>query len=178
MPARDLPARPNLDQYKKQAKELLAACRSGDAAALERVAVHRRVSRLTLADAQFVLAREHGFDSWPKFSRHIEQLVLARALALITNPVEAFIEAACAPRNGHRSGTLEQAELIRQRYPEVAGDFYAAAILGDEATVRGVLARDTVFASAPGGPYRWDALTYLCFSRYLRLERSRAGAFV
>jgi hypothetical protein len=124
------------------------------------------------------MAREHGFDSWPKFSRHLEQLVLARALASITNPAEAFIEAACAPRNGHRSGTLEQAELIRQRYPEVAGDFYAAAILGDEATVREVLARDTVFASVPGGPYRWDALTYLCFSRYLRLDHSRAGAFV
>ena len=96
----------------------------------------------------------------------------------ITNPVEAFIEAACVPRDDHTSGTLEQAELIRQRYPEVAGDFYAAAILGDEATVRGALARDTTFAIAPGGPFRWDALTYLCFSRYLRLDRSRAGAFV
>jgi hypothetical protein len=34
MPARELPARPNLDQYKKQAKEFLAACKSGDDAAL------------------------------------------------------------------------------------------------------------------------------------------------
>src|ERR1700722_18887164 len=28
----------------------------------------------TLAAAQFVLARMHGFDNWPKFSRHIDEL--------------------------------------------------------------------------------------------------------
>ena len=178
MPARALPTRPNLEQYKKQAKELLAACRSGDATALDRVAAYYRALKLTLADAQFVIAREHGFDSWPKFSRHIEQLAIARALASITNPVEAFIEAASVPRDGHKSGTLEHAELIRQRCPEVARDFYAAAMLGDEATVRAALARNTALAIAPGGPFRWDALTYLCFSRYLRLDQSRAEAFV
>ena len=37
MPARELPARPNLEQYKKQAKELVKAFRSGDNAALQRV---------------------------------------------------------------------------------------------------------------------------------------------
>lgn len=29
-----------------------------------------------------------------------------------------------------------------------------------------------------GGPRGWDALTYLCFSRYLRLDRARAGGFL
>ena len=75
MPARDLPVRPNLEQYKKQAKELLAAWKAGDTAALARIGAHRRTSQVTLADAQFVIAREHGFDSWPKFSRHIERLL-------------------------------------------------------------------------------------------------------
>src|SRR5438876_6692473 len=150
MPARKLPVRPDLDQYKKQAKELLAACKSGDAVALARVAVHHRGSRLTLADAQFVIAREHGFDSWPKFSRHIEQLVLARTVAAITDPVAAFLEAAGGPRYGFASGTLEQAELIRQRYPEVASNFYAAATLGDESTVRAAVTRDKTLAVAPG----------------------------
>jgi ankyrin repeat protein len=179
MPAHDLPARPNLDQYKRQAKELLAACRSGDPTALRRAAGHRGPrSRLQLADAQFIIAREHGFESWPKFSRHIEQLALARTLASIANPVDAFIEAATVPRDAHTSGTLERAKLIRQQYPEVVKDFYAAATLGDEVTVRAALARNAASATAPGGPYRWDALTYLCFSRYLRLDRSRAPAFV
>ncbi len=29
-----------------------------------------------------------------------------------------------------------------------------------------------------GGPYGWDALTHLCFSRYLRLDRARSNGFV
>lgn len=75
MPARDLPARPNIEQYKKQAKELRDAYRSGDADAALRVRHHvrvveasdtRKAKALALTDAQFVIAREHGFGSWPK----------------------------------------------------------------------------------------------------------------
>jgi hypothetical protein len=46
LPAQDLPARPNLDQYKKQAKELLEAIRVGDPDALDRL--HRRTHHSTL----------------------------------------------------------------------------------------------------------------------------------
>jgi len=92
----------------------------------------------------------------------------------------SFIEAACVPRSSsHASGTLEQAEAILAREPGVArSSIYTAAILADEATVRGFLARDPNLATAPGGPYGWDALTHLCFSRYLRLDAARADAFV
>ncbi len=31
---------------------------------------------------------------------------------------------------------------------------------------------------AKAGPYDWDALTYLCFSRYLRIDRARSDGFV
>ncbi len=96
------------------------------------------------------------------------------------DPVAAFIEAACVPRDiSHSSGTLEHAEMILVRYPGVAGhDIYTAAILADEAAVRGFLASDYGSATATGGPHGWDALTYLCFSRYLRLDRARSEAFV
>ena len=68
--------------------------------------------------------------------------------------------------------------LLRQ-YPEIAtSSIYTAAVLGDEAAVRNFLARDSSAATAKGGPYDWDALTYLCFSRYLRLDRARSEAFV
>ena len=30
---------------------------------------------LSLADAQWVIAREHAFESWPKFVKHIQELV-------------------------------------------------------------------------------------------------------
>jgi len=73
-----LPARPSLEQLRKRAKELLAAYRADDPDALARILAHRPdVSPRTgshaavLADAQFALAREHGFESWPKLKRHV-----------------------------------------------------------------------------------------------------------
>ncbi len=96
------------------------------------------------------------------------------------DPVAAFIEAACVPLNAwHSSGTLEQAEAILAAHPEVASrDIHTAAILGDEAAVRRFLALDNGNATVKGGPRGWDALTHLCFSKYLRLDHSRADGFV
>lgn len=68
-----LPIRPHLDQYRTQAKELLAACGASNPEALARVTEHRsRSDGPILSDAQLTLAREHGFDSWPKFKHAIE----------------------------------------------------------------------------------------------------------
>jgi ankyrin repeat protein len=97
-----------------------------------------------------------------------------------TDPIAAFIEVACVPRNSdHGSGRLEHAERILARFPQVAkANIFTAAILADEAAVRGFLARDPKAATATGGPHGWDALTHLCFSRYLRLDHQRSEAFV
>jgi hypothetical protein len=86
---------------------------------------------------------------------------------------DEFIVAACVPRDDHASGTLEAADSIREAHPGVAaGDIYAAAVLGDYAEIERLLEGDAARATLPGGPYGWDALTYLCFSRYLRLRPS------
>ena len=134
---------------------------------------------VALADAQFVIAREHGFDSWPKLATYIETVTLARDVEALTDPVAGFFEAAGPPRAGHASGTLERAEAIRARHPEIArSSIYAAAIIADEEAVRDFLAGDPALAAAKGGPGGWDALTCLCFSRYLRLDAVRSNAFV
>ena len=149
---KQLPGRPNLEQYKKQAKELLHAHRAAEPEALERIR-HRHPTlhklslaeipsaNFTLADAQYILAREHSFDSWPKFAAFIETQRLIRTLADLPDPVSTFIEAACVSRHsGHSTGTLEQAQLILQRYPEVAtANIYTAAILADEPTAKKLL---------------------------------------
>src|SRR5437879_204117 len=98
----------------------------------------------------------------------------------IDDSVAAFIEAACVPlESGHASGTLEEAQAILASEPEVAGhNIYAAAALGDDAAVRRFLAIDPASATAKGGPRGWDALTHLCFSRYLRLDPARSEGFV
>ncbi|HLW86217.1 MAG TPA: ankyrin repeat domain-containing protein [Candidatus Sulfotelmatobacter sp.] len=148
-----LPPRPNLEQYKKLAKELVGACKSGDANAIHDWAQHwikalvklagltitpqlpvrvdlwveqvaefarRKLSspdpqaaKCVLADAQFVIARSHGFESWPKFARQVQDL--GRTNSAITQ----FELAADAIVSGD-AGTLERLltknpELVRER---------------------------------------------------------------
>src|SRR5580765_2126469 len=63
-----LPDRPNLRHLRDQAKDLV---RSGTAA--------------TLADAQFQLAKQYGFPSWPKLKQHVESLEQAGELRQAIN---------------------------------------------------------------------------------------------
>jgi ankyrin repeat protein len=83
--ATPLPDRPDLDQLKNQAKDLLKGHKAGEPEALRRIqANHPRLdgssareiqsSRLTLSGAQLVIAREYGFSSWPKLKAHVESL--------------------------------------------------------------------------------------------------------
>jgi hypothetical protein len=189
VPDRILPDRPSVEQYKKQAKELLRAATVGEPAALERMHSHHprlhdlsldRPRAMTLADAQFVLAREHSYESWSAFVKHIEALRIIRSVEDLADPLNTFIEVACVDRHGwHASGSLEYADLILAHYPDVAtASIYSAAVLADEAAVRGWLGRDASLATAAGGPHEWDALTYLCFSRYLRIDQARSEVFV
>ena len=92
----------------------------------------------------------------------------------------AFVEAACVPLDRHHaSGTLDRAQGILSAHPELpAANIHAAAILGDDAAVRRFLALDSTIATSKGGPRGWDALTHLCFSRYLRLDATRSDGFV
>jgi ankyrin repeat protein len=90
---RALPARADLEQQKKLAKELLAAFDSGDPEAHARVRAELPdKQRIVLADAQFVLAREYGLESWPALREHIESLgsgSLERARAEFVRAVDA-----------------------------------------------------------------------------------------
>jgi ankyrin repeat protein len=89
------------------------------------------------------------------------------------DPLAAFIEGTAW------HGTLERAEAILAAHPEVASsDIHTAAILGDDAGVRRFLERDPANATTKSGPFSWDALTHLCFSRYLRLDPARSAGFV
>src|SRR3954464_14959139 len=70
MAKRHFPVRPNLEQLKHQAKDLLRAYKRGDAEAVDDFREHQPNSGdavpVRLADAQFVLARSYGLPSWPR----------------------------------------------------------------------------------------------------------------
>jgi hypothetical protein len=68
----------SLEQQHKLAKDLIHAVRDGDPAALSRIQVVRSDAAspprsLKLADAQLAIAREAGFDSWPKLVAELKQ---------------------------------------------------------------------------------------------------------
>jgi ankyrin repeat protein len=103
-PTRAMRENPDLDQLKRQAKELLEAYRASSPEAVAEVgAYHRTATRETfvLHDAQFVLARSYGFESWPKLKAAVDGVTAAK-----------LHEAA-------ESGALETARTLLIRRPEI-----------------------------------------------------------
>jgi ankyrin repeat protein len=105
---RTLPARADLEQQRKLAKELLTAFRKRDAEARDRIRAELPdKSTIVLADAQFVVAREYGFKSWSALKEHIE----ARDAEKLP-PIERFKKAV----HDDDAKTLRQ---LLQRHQEV-----------------------------------------------------------
>jgi ankyrin repeat protein len=103
MSARDLPAHPNLEQYKKQAKEFIKAAKAGDARAFALMREHHprlkhasddelRRTKFALADAQLIVARWHGFESWAKFAKHIETITSDSSSRVWTRAEKALVD--------------------------------------------------------------------------------------
>jgi hypothetical protein len=76
MARRRLPVRPNLEQLKHQAKDLLRDLRAGDSSALAEFATYHpekiAPERAKLADAQLVLARSYEAPSWRRLVQACE----------------------------------------------------------------------------------------------------------
>src|SRR3954469_6295126 len=80
-PTRAMREAPDIDQLKRQAGELLEAYRAQSPDAVIEVAAHHRTAAphtFALHDAQFVLARSYGFESWPKLKAAVEGVTTKR----------------------------------------------------------------------------------------------------
>jgi len=77
MPEQSMPRRPDLAERRRQAKELRDALRGGEKGAIERLRRYSQVDAetVTLSAAQLVIAREHGFPSWPQLKGSVETSV-------------------------------------------------------------------------------------------------------
>ena len=89
-----LPERPDLGQLRRLAKELRAGARAGDPGAVERARryVDDDPATMSLSAAQRVVAREHGFASWPRLKEELE----ARGVGLAGLAGLAFARAVAA----------------------------------------------------------------------------------
>jgi ankyrin repeat protein len=113
---RSLAEKPDLDQYRKQAKQLVRACRAGDPEALDRFdswlfrGKPFDPTKVKLNDAQVVIAQEHGCRSWPKFVERIRDKRAER------RDSPSFRQA----RDAIRNNDLETLRTLLRQSPELA----------------------------------------------------------
>lgn len=157
---KQLPERPNLDQLKKQAKDLLDDIRANRPEAVARVP-QNELAGFALADAQRILAREYGFPSWTKLKERVE--LSGPALAART-----LIRAAL-------HGDAAQVTAMLQAYPRLSrADIQIAAALGDATGVRDWLAHDPALATKSAEERHWTPLLSACVGRVGGDDASRA----
>ncbi|HVU23922.1 MAG TPA: ankyrin repeat domain-containing protein [Opitutus sp.] len=165
------PGRPNLEQLKQQAKDLLRSARARQPDALARFhalpafANHTDAALaalpLALHDAQSVVARERGLPSWNALRERIAELTLE------------FDGAVAQFTRGSVEDRLARAERALALFPDlIAKNFHAALAYGDAAAVERFLAADSAGAASPalairrGGPLNWEPLLYVAHSRW------------
>jgi len=153
----------NLEQQKKLARELLRAIRAGNPDALSRLrSQHTRLKDAddatvrqlaALHDAQFVVAREQGFASWPKLKAYAEPSTRSRHtrlfvadMAWITDRVHGLL----TTRQSAGPAALEQIREWHPRFANMSDQEIRQAPFSEE-DARLVYAREHGFES-------WDDL--------------------
>ena len=167
-----LPADPDLDHLKKQAKQLLRDVRAQRAEALQFIlAFHPRPAEFAgLRDAQLTLARLYGFVDWTALNHEVELRQLRSGT--LREQAERLIRHACLSYDGNdQPWHFERAaEWLRQLPDLSVGDFYCALVAGDLQSVARFLGKDSMLARRNGGPRDWPPLMYLTYSRVAQNE--------
>ena len=154
----DLPARPDLDQLRHQAKDLLHAAQRGDPGAISRI---RAVSdRLILSSAQLAIAREYGFASWAKLKLEVERrdILNGRDLSRLTRLLAEHPELATEKMEHWRdhpnsAGPLGYMAMLRFDHGRLG--------LPRELPGTGAIAKALIQAGAPVDGYPGDKETPL-----------------
>ncbi|MGD9803458.1 MAG: ankyrin repeat domain-containing protein [Hyphomicrobiaceae bacterium] len=180
---RSLPSRPDIDQLKKQAKELLAEYRRGDPEAIKRfrtslpAAAERddeAIARLSLhlRDAQSCIAREYGFASWVDLKSFVDAVRAADAANSPSALAAAFARLAYAGdiAGGTNRARPNAAVRLLSEHPELAAQSpWIACAVGDLAVVRRRVEADPLWVNQPGGPLALPPLVATTHSGLLRL---------
>src|SRR5262249_30839113 len=152
----ELPARPDADQLRHQARELHRAAADGDARALGRV---REVSeKVTLSAAQLAIARDYGFPSWPRLKSEVAR----RRAAAGQNDQPRPADEAAPPVKSWEEMRDWAARLLLSRTGEDVSAWnrrVADARLADEPALRSWLAGQGV-TGYPQALLAWERFGY------------------
>lgn len=180
----DLPSEPSLTQLRHQARDLQRGVRSGAAGALAEVAEQHPDGRpdgtaataFPLSAAQLVIARRYGFASWTRLRRYVDVLeqysrfparMAQDGSAGTVTPADDFLRLACLRYEDDQPERWAHARQILAEHPEITQvSSYAAAAAADVPRLAAWLAADPDAAGRPGGPYRWEPLFYLAYTRH------------
>jgi ankyrin repeat protein len=150
-----LPPNPNLVYLKKQAKALHKQLKVGDPTAVARYRQsHPQGEKLTtpkLSDAQLVIAREHGFTSWPQLKHFVERVWSRPLHRPFETDIGYYDGRAFGLYSVYQTEQPRALDLIRQSHPAFA-DASNEAIKQADFTLddaRLVLAREHGFADWP-----------------------------
>jgi ankyrin repeat protein len=184
VPPRGLPGNADLEQLRNGATSFQRAVRTGDAGAAEVVReFHPRLPEaqpgspeFTRADAQLVVARSFGFPSWPTLKTYLETVATyARSphdqpvggpIATDSQRADEFLRLACLNWGNDDPARRERAAEMLAAHPELASaGIHTAAAVGDVKAARALLESDPASARAQGGPFDWEPLVYLAYSR-------------
>ncbi|QNE19735.1 ankyrin repeat domain-containing protein [Kribbella qitaiheensis] len=176
MPTRNLPNDPSLEHLKKQAKSLLKKVQAADPEALALAAEFHPTGVDGLAGAQLVIARSYGFASWARLVHHIElvghysrsphQQSVGGPLDTPEQRADEFLKLATLHYGQDDPAGRTTARSLLNDFPEVAlSNIYTMVVAAEPSVVAAALAADPASASREGGPYRWEPLLYLTYSR-------------
>ncbi|UJX42415.1 DUF1835 domain-containing protein [Desulfovibrio sp. JY] len=171
----------NLEQQRKRAKDLCRAVKSGDPAALARIAKClagagkaplAAVQAFKLADAQRVIARELGLGGWPQLKEHLAAMARERAAMGIRDAPDH------GPRTLHIRCGGDIAETLRQagftgEYLEYANPFCQGPVTGEPDSPERLLERARFLAQSYGS--HLGVTLAQCETR-LRREEDRLAA--
>jgi hypothetical protein len=171
-----LPDDPSFEQLRRQAKDLRDLSRAGLKGALDLVGAHHLDGphAVSLAGAQFVVARHYGFSSWAALKRHVTTIERYRrapdevAEAASGRPDDEFLLFACLRYGGDDApDRWQRAARLLARHPELTrASVHAAAAAADAGALEALLRQDPAQAGTDGGPYRWEPILYLAYARH------------
>lgn len=163
-----LPLRPSLEHLKKQAKRLHKSVRSNKTDALTLVGPYfGDPTKISLQQAQLVIARDHGFSSWAKLKHHVA--FDASGKETTEQRANRFLDLVClhyGPDSNRGSHTFEEAAALLRAHSEIAQhSLHTASATGDVDTVKRRLANDPGAVDQKGGPFQWTPLMYAAYAR-------------
>lgn len=168
-------------ELRRDAKRLVKAVSARDPVAIGRIVAHHprfesaaEVGAIKLADAQLVVAQEHGHVTWANLKRDFERRQFLSSAR--EERVRELIDAICGRGwDAPSTANLQRAEEYLKADPKLCSeDFALSCASGEIDIVRQRLNEDPGLVTREIGPRGWQPLVYVAYSILAKQRDARA----